>query len=248
MNNYFNPTRFWLLLKTEFIRSRNGILITLLISFGLQFFVGFILSCIVENLEMYEHYENFGFNLIVVGFILSSLAFKDLNNTLKRYQYLTLPASALEKFLSMWFLTSIAWIVVFTGIYSLYAVLVNLFGSGIFTNIEFQSFSPLNEQALDSIKYYFVLQGILLVGATHFKGYVFPKTILALLIFAAVCGILFYFSMHQFFSVEECTADDNPLIGTTAHQFWMFAQGLFWWALAPLCWVISYFGIKEKEV
>lgn len=248
MDNYFNPGRFWLLLKTELIRSKNGILITLLISFGLQFFVGFILSCILEDLEIYEHYENFGFNLIIVGFILSSLAFKDLNHTLKRYQYLTLPVSALEKFLSMWFLTSVSWIIFFTGIYYFYAIVVNLFGSNIFTNIHFESFSPFNSKALDIIKYYFVLQGIFLVGATHFKGYVFPKTILSLLIFAAVCGLFFYFGMHDFFTVEECTAETNPLIGTPAHQFWKLTQALFWWILAPLCWLISYFGIKEKEV
>jgi hypothetical protein len=95
-----------------------------------------------------------------------------------------------------------------------------------------------------------VLQGIFLVGAVHFNAYVLPKTLFIIVIFAMIFGILAYFIMRGSFLAEhECTSaeDCEVLLAIGVNPAWRVITGLFWWVLAPLCWVIAYLGLKEKE-
>jgi len=99
------------------------------------------------------------------------------------------------------------------------------------------------------IRYYLIFQAIFLVGAVHFRGYVFPKTLFALLIFAMVCGFTFYLIMASVIHPDtECTKACNPLKNKMILQYLHIAQWLLWWILAPVCWIISYIGLKEQEV
>ena len=98
VKNYFDLSRFWLLLKMELFRSRKGLLLMLVIIFGILFFAGLLLTCAIEKKRIFdEHPSNYAFHLMIGGFILSSLAYNDLSNTLKRYRYLTLPASKIGR-------------------------------------------------------------------------------------------------------------------------------------------------------
>lgn len=97
------------------------------------------------------------------------------------------------------------------------------------------------------MKFYFVLQGIFLAGAAYFKGYSFPKTLLTLVLFGAVCGGIAYLIMKDMFDIE-CVSDPDLFIGMPAYQIWIAVQWIFWLLLAPLCWVIAYLGLKEQEV
>lgn len=246
----FYISRFFLLLKLEIFRSLKGILMTFAIVFGVMFILGFLLAIVLDaDLSVYSHAGNFAFSLLTGGFILSSLAFSDLGHTLKRYRYLTLPASGFEKLLSMWLLTSIGWILVFTLAFVAYAALANVLGSVIFRSIIFQPFDPFGIIPVQAIKYYFVLQGIFIAGAATFKAYVFPKTILSLVVFALTCGLIFYLFLHDMFTLDEdYFLKENVFMNMQVYRFWQFAVWLFWWVLAPLSWVVAYLGLKEKEV
>lgn len=121
LKNHFELSRFWLLLKMEMARSRKGILMALVITFGFLFFAGLLLTPVLEpGMAVFEHGSGYTFTLLIVGFIFSSLAYRDSGNTLRRSNYLTLPVSAFEKFLSMWLLTSVGWILVYTIIFTVY--------------------------------------------------------------------------------------------------------------------------------
>jgi hypothetical protein len=237
-------------MKMEIFRSLKGILLTFALVFGLLFVMGFVMTIVFDaDLSVYSHAGTFAFSLMAGGFILSSLAFNDLSHTLKRYRYLTLPASGFEKFLSMWLLTSLGWVLAFTLAYFIYAVFVNALGSVIFRSISFMPFDPFGHISVQAAKYYFVLQGIFLAGATTFKGYVFPKTMLSLVLFALVCGLVFYLAMHGMFKLDEdYFLKGNTLVKMPVYRFWQLAVWFFWWVLAPLSWVIGYMGLKEKEV
>ncbi len=247
LSNYFNISRFWLLLKMELYRSRMGILWTIVIGLGLFPLFDTITLSIKDA---YAHNDNYACGLIVGGFVLSSLAFNDLSNSLKSYRYLTLPASTFEKFLCMWLLTSVGWIVLFTIAFSIFALVVNPIGEMVFSFITFHAFDPFGLPVIQSVQYYVVLHGIFLVGAAHFRGYVFPKTLVTLILFAAVCvGIIWLLLSDVFLSDHVCTDTHCELVEETgAHRVWFIAKGLFWWLLAPLTWVMTYLGIKEKEV
>jgi hypothetical protein len=249
LSNYFEPSRFWLLLKMELFRSRKGFVLTFVITFGLLF-TGFILENVFGTARVFDsHQAAYSFFLLTGGFILSSLAFNDLSNPLRRYYYLTLPASTFEKFVSMWLLTCVFWIIMFTLTFIIYALMANSIGHLIFKKITFLAFEPLAATPINSIKYYIIFQVVFLVGAVHFRGYVFPKTIFALILFGMVCGIIFYVIMADLIhSNVECPAGFNPLKEGTLLQIWHIVRWLVWWVMAPLGWVITYTGLQDQEV
>ena len=250
LKNYFDLSRFWLLVKMELFKSKKGLLMLLVISFGLLFFVSLLFDCAVEKRKIFDaHAENYAFHLIIGGFILSSLAFNDLSDTLKRYHYLTLPASPFEKFICMWLLTSVGWIALFTITYTLYTLFANAIGSLLFSHMTFQPFDPLGNYSLNSMKTYFVLQGVFLVGAAYFKGYVFPKTLLALILFFTAGGVLAYFIMGDEFFNHDCGVGECQVLNEMiSHNTSVVLQWIFWWVLAPVCWINTYWGLKEQEV
>jgi hypothetical protein len=250
LTNYFNSSRFGLLLKMELRRSIKGILIAFVIIFDILL-VGFILDNIFTNYKVYTaHQASYAVFLILGGFIITSLSFNDLSNPLRRHNYLTLPASTFEKFLSMWFLTCVVWIVVYTIAFTLYTVLANSIGNVFFKHVTFLAFAPLAATPITAIKYYLVIQGVFLVGAVNFRGYVFPKTLLTILLIAIVGGLVFYIFMFDIANSNlECTLDKcNPMQEERYRQMWQVIQWMFWWLLAPLCWVLAYFGLKDQEV
>ena len=250
LKNYFDLSRFWLLVKMELFKSKKGLLMLLVISFGLLFFVSLLFDCAVEKRKIFDdHAENYAFHLIIGGFILTSLAFNDLSDSLKRYRYLMLPASTFEKFICMWLLTSVGWIALFTTTYTIYTLIANAIGSVLFSQMTFLAFDPFGNYSLTTMKSYFVLQGTFLVGAAYFKGYVFPKTLFSLILFFTVAGILGYFIMGDEFFNHDCGVGECAVLHEViSHDISMVLQWIFWWMLAPLCWINTYWGLKEQEV
>ncbi|MEO9966511.1 MAG: hypothetical protein ABJF11_12015 [Reichenbachiella sp.] len=220
------------------------------ITFGMLFFFGLILTIVLDDtLVLFEHTQAYSFTLIVGGFVLTSLSFNDLSDSLKSQTYLSLPASIFEKFLSMWLMTSMGWIVLYSFTYYLYTLVANPIGLFIDGNMKFENFDPLSKHAVSTIKYYFVLQGVFLVGAAHFKGYVFPKTLFTIILIGLIVGLLMYFSMYDLMlESDECFSDSSSFEGMAIDRIWNMAAWSFWWLLAPFCWVMTYLGLKDREV
>ncbi|HAS46785.1 MAG TPA: hypothetical protein DCS93_40245 [Microscillaceae bacterium] len=247
MNKYFDFSRFWLLLKTEMLKGRRAILMTLTIILGIMT-VGTFTEPVMDDNKII-HAENFAYGLFIGGFILSSLAFSSLSSSLKSYQYLTLPASTFEKFLSMWLLTCIGWMVVYTLAYSICAPLINLIGQLASNSVVIVPYHPLGGFIVTTLKFYFVLQGVFLVGAVHLKGYVLPKTLFVLVLYGVLCMLIFYLFLGDMVNSEvEQTLNDIDFSITTLHILWSVLEWVFWWLFAPLCWIITFLGLKEKEV
>ncbi len=250
MHSYFDISRFWLLMQLELFKSRRAIVMTLVIIFGLSFFMGMIVDLTIEPLTtVFDHYENYAFSLLIGGFILSSLAFHGLRNTLTRYQYLMLPVSAFERVLCMWLLTSLGWILVFTLTFTLYTLFANTVGQLLFSQVKFNGFNPFNEQAFTPMKYYFVCQSVFLVGAAYFRGYVLPKLLILLIAVAFTFLIITYSILNDvmladYHTDEECDWENMPGIKTV----WTGVKFFFWWILAPMSWVLTYLGLKDQEV
>ena len=149
----------------------------------------------------------------------------------------------------MWLLTSVGWIVLFTIIYTIYTLIANAIGSVLFSHMTFLAFEPLGKFSMNTMKSYFVLQGIFLVGAAYFKGYVFPKTLFALILFFTAGGVLAYFIMGDEFFNHDCGVGECQVLNEMiSHNISVVLQWIFWWVLAPVCWINTYWGLKEQEV
>lgn len=246
--NHIEISRLWLLLKMEWLRNKNGLLLTFAVTFGLLL-IGDLTSPIFEKQPSGSHEEDYAFTLLVLGFVLSSLAFKDLKNNLRRHHYLMLPASTFEKFLSMWVLTSFGWLLAFTLPFQLYSWISNAVCSLIYRNLNYPPFVLFSEIPLNAIRSYLVLQTIFLLGAVQFRGYAFLKTLLALLVLAIILAIVAYYSLSDMFDGTDYCLDNEAFWNNTGICcYYQVLQGLFWFALAPICLWITYLGLKEQEV
>ena len=244
---HFDGQRFLLLLKLELFKSRFALALTLLIISGLML-EGIVLDSIIDD-GILVHFESFCFNYLLGGFVLSSLAYRSLSRKLTSYQYLMMPVSNFEKFLSMWLLTSVGWTILFLFYFPQMVNLVNLVAPIIRPNVQIESFDLFSYPVLNTIQYYFVLQGIFLVGATHFRGFVFPKTLLAVLVYALLCVGIFYFMMYDLLEPEmECNQPMEVIEQTYFYYIGMSLVWFFWWGLAPLCWLITFLGLKDQKV
>ena len=246
----FSPARFLQFLKLELYRNMRGILLVFEITFGFLFVMGFLLNVVFEYKKVvFEHNDNYTFTLLVGGYIVSSLAFKDLGSSLKRHSYLLLPVSALEKFVSMWLLTALGWTCLFTLAFYLYSLVANMIGGMLFPNITFQSFNPFGAHALTTVKYFLATQGIFMVGSAQFRGYVFPKTAAVLVGLGLTVFALFYLILFDVFLMDHvCVVPGHcELLDQSELGGWSILTWLFWWALPPLCWGLTYLGLKEQE-
>ena len=199
----------------------------------------------------------FSLLLFIGGFLFSSYAFPALRKPESRFNFLILPASTLEKFLSWFVITAVLFPLALILVYPIFAffgeMVANYFGA------EIKPFEIGDPLVWKHIRLYFVLQSIFLLGAAVFNSYPFPKVILSAFIVGVVLlgiGVLIfkitfweYFDGFNFRSVEQPPEFDEGF------ESWMKNGGpkqigefLLYWILAPLFWTITWFHLKEREV
>ena len=260
--SYFNPRRFRLLLKRDMVSGYRAVLIAVAAVAG----VAIIISAL-SMLGAYEadfHYGIFYPLLFAGGYIVTSLAFRDLHLNGRSYTYLMLPGSRVEKFTSKLLTTSVGYAL---GTLILCSVL-SLVSEGINKLIFGHShllFNPFNREVLLAVAIYLVTQSIFLVGAAYFKKLAILKTALAVNIavigFSILSGGVLAVVFRNYIVAGKQSNELRAIINELGHSGWFEAAFLpagraillglkifFWGIMAPVCWVISYVRFSEKEV
>jgi hypothetical protein len=233
MNNLImlNADRFCRLTLNELIAHKKSIFIVTLLFLVIQLLTPFYLKL---------DFEGYFPLLYIGGFIVSSLAFNELHNPQLAHQYLMLPCSNLEKFLSKWVLSSIGYALALLIVYYLFLMLDIALHSLIFK----QSIPPshITQATLwISILKYIILQSVIFLGAISFKKHTLLKTalllaclVLALFIFSAFVSWIFLLD-HSYGPI---------IISNIMHGLYF----LFWVALAPVCLYVAYLKLTEYEL
>jgi len=195
--------------------------------------------------------------LFVSGFLVTSNAFRELRSEKTAGAWLTLPASALEKLASRLFLTSVGYLVGTMAFYFMIALISETLNRLVF-NFSNPMFNPFSTAILTSVAVYMVLQSLFFVGAIYFRRFPFIKTILFL---SMVCLVLILFVIlvsKLFFGAHFSLliADGFQPVWDMLEEEWVaevkyslsaVVHIAFWFVLAPLCWVISYYRLREFE-
>jgi len=253
----FNPRRFFLLIRNSLFLGRSLILLFSAAMGGMVIFLSILVVKYRGPLELFSIF--YSVTLYIGGFILTVNIFEGLHHEARGAAWLCLPASTLEKFTSGLVITSIMYTI---GIMMLF-FLISLISEGIIRNIwgpghGLGLFNPLSKKILFNTLIYIILQSVFLLGEVYFKNHAVFWTILNLVIyffiFYMIAGITgkilfkdFYFLWH-FVSMSSM-----PGLPSGYHEHilsiikWAVYIG-FWYLLAPLCWVIGYFRLKEKEI
>lgn len=170
----FNIDRLWLLIKRQAVINSKSYTVPLAASLSILFlFVFFNAGRMDTHLFMSITFPFF----LLGGYIYTSAVFKELNNPLKSYFYMMLPASAAEKTLAAWLLSSVGFLV--AGIVSLYLLsFISAALGSMLLSTPFFTVDLFCAEALKAYAVYCATQTVFLAGALAFKSMNFFKTII----------------------------------------------------------------------
>ena len=208
--------------------------------------------------------------LFLGGFIVTSLAFREVWQNGSGIAYLMLPGSLFEKFLVKLLVTSVGFAVGTLAFMSATALVSEALDRLLF-GVGQGFFDPFTPAALQAVARYLVLQSFFLLGSIWFRKLAFVKTVLWVLVFGVALAILASFALRiglashfalgtgrggmRFggwaFDLNGTGLQDLFSPGARGYQgamaFKVAAQALFI-ALAPASWVAAYFRLGEAEV
>ncbi|MBA7631926.1 hypothetical protein ES703_39463 [subsurface metagenome] len=258
----FSLRRFVLLLKRDFSSGYRSVLIAMAAVAGFAILVSVLSMLRRSNGEFHlSLYTNL---LFIGGFIVTSLAFKELHQNERSYFYLTLPGSRLEKFASKLLVTSLGYAVGTLFFYTAVAALSEGINKLIF-GYGHPFFNPFRLEVLLRVAVYLVTQSIFLVGSTYYRKMAFLKTSLVTILLIIGFGIVGFLTLYLMFRGHFHDVYLDPRIRAVldelnrsgrlevdlravAEGFLLALKILFWAVMAPVCWVIGYLRLSETEV
>ncbi len=253
-NNIFNIKRFSLILKRDIFVNLKTILIVFGVFFGFTFIVYLIafLKTSVFPSEMFiskdKLAENFYQGFFIIGIIISGIAFSDFRTKLKSQNYLMIPASTTEKFLSTWLITTIAYIIAYYVIFIVFNALLLIIGKLFSVPVDFLNiFTQTN--FLRNIGIYLIIQSMFLAGAASFSKSPLLKTPLVGFIVFIAFMILLSFAALALFQTLHFEFHTNMNLTPDLHIDVMKIIGKILAYITPFVfWSITFFKLKEKQV
>lgn len=257
---YFNPMRIWYLLKRDVNRLWKDYLITMggVCGFFLLIFVITAKTGVIRQ-EMHTGFLCVIFFLL--GFIFTSLAFREAHKKLLVHDWLMLPASTLEKLIEKIILYSAGFSVLSVFIYWFFTLLARLVVQ-VFLGEYFPPFIVFDRLVWQLVGHYLLTQSIFVLGAVWFKNNNFIKTIIAIVLFSIILSVIASFVAWLVFNDYFWTLVRGDFLSNIelSHDFDMERLDVFglrvlklvkftyFGLLAPLCWFGSWLKLRELEV
>lgn len=267
-NNVFNLQRMQLYLQKHLADQLRFYLMGTLAVLGLAAAFGILMPLAHTEIFQTSNIVPFYYiGLFAGGLLFTSRSFNELAHKEKGMDYLLLPASQFEKFLTTFLISTIGFFVFYH--ISCYLA-INIFEKVQMAMIDrpirrdYQFLSDPDEKAYFYYAY-FVLQSIFLFGATCFHKYSFIKTLLCIFIFLFGLYVIncilvtvlfgwqgeFWKRSVPFFMVAKL--EGGPVSWhTTTYVIprWLSDTYLFIvrFILAPVFWTLAYFRLKDQEI
>jgi hypothetical protein len=272
-SDVFNLNRFGLYIKKHLIDNYRLYAMSLVVLFALLLIVVVITYLTGDN---FRHYNNlipmYCIGIILSGMIFTSAAFSEFSTKPKGVDYLMLPASHFEKFITVFLFTTVGFLLVYhLAFYVMFLCLdqIAMLRSGQ------HMINDLNtDRGILRIGYFYpcfiwlLLQSIFLLGASYFEKYSFLKTIFLTIIVlfalfllnAVFVKILFgnnlveWFAHAPMFAVMVKNELASPNQFNEVKQLFLprTMQDILGFAgkylLIPFFWVVAYFRLKDKEI
>ena len=247
----FNLKRAYQLTLRHILYSKGTLLI------GTLAFAGFLLAVAMLTIMSPSLFHNYQLLvqkmslpiIILVGCIISSTSFKEIHTFNKGNFYLTIPVSNLERLASVWFFSSVIYLVWTIAVLLIVNTIIGLMGN-LMANISFETVNLFSDEAFQFYKLYFVIQTVFLFGSAYFKKNQFLKVFLSffgLFLFLAlvtnlVAKIFFGdFSPYYFTQVA-------PELEQYAETFKVVLKTAFWIFTAPFFLLLTFISLKEKQI
>lgn len=263
-NNVFNLRRMQYYLQKHATDHLRFYLMGALAIFGLSTTIGIVALYTHNRFTEVSNFMPFYYiGLFLGGLLFTSRAFNELASKEKGIDYLMLPASQFEKFLTLFLISTIGYFAFYhLSCYLSFKIIENVQFSLIRQTItrDYQFITDPDEKKY--IYYsYFILQSIFLLGATYFHKYSFLKTVFCIFIFlfglyvinSIVITLLFGFKGGFWRRSIPFVLVNSPMSWHTQTYLiphWLLDVYLFIirFILAPVFWTIAYFRLKDQEI
>lgn len=247
MNNIFNITRFWNLLKKDFFTTWKKALGAWLIVFGM-----FVLCIILSETTHDPRMDVFMLTIVTACIIILFCPFiVESNKDIKKQLFnVILPTSTFEKFLSFIVRNAILIPVVVIG--SLY-----LFHSILEYKYHYQSYYDPNYFNFINLNFLCTIiacQSVFILGYFYFKKYAIFKTTISVIVIVYILlnGISYYYKSINYFDGDIY----DYLFAVSYAKEWtgtastiLYICNIVMWLIFPFgLWAISYRRLKETEL
>ena len=248
----FSLARFFSLVKRDFIIYKKPVIY---LAIGLILIMGFLswIGYASQNITDFKFWFTwFLMALMGGGLLLTSVAFWEFKSPAGRIQYLSLPASNLEKFATRHIYTLIVYPFL---ILSLFTVLYMILSS-FYPNISIGSEDRFMIKMF--MKTYVLAHSVVIICGIYFNKYVAPKTMItgwAIFFISLLIGLfLVRIIFHDMFSGFFQKKMDIDVTMDAEFQEWLEIgiqdklNAILLNVLPIFFWVVAYFKMKEKEV
>lgn len=203
--------------------------------------------------------ELFSSFLMLGGFILTSLMFsQDMFSKDGQQEWLMLPATSLEKFLSKALLSAFAYPLALIALF----FATSLVGEPLlllFFKNPIQLFNPFVSEVGTLLVSYWVWQSVFLLGATYFHKAHFIKTVLAIGVIGISLGLLGMLFSKIVFSIKfgssydmfntfiyfDSSVMESPVGGFKVLN--VLGKIVYYVLLPVFCWITAYFRVEEVQ-
>lgn len=277
MNQLFDINRFGLLVAKHWRENRNRYLLSLLAMGGIMLlWLAFLFTVsgyqpFDSDTQLMTYYGG----LFIIGTLYASLLFSDLSSTSKGMNYLSLPASHLEKLLCGLLYVVVIFFVCYTALfYFIDWIAVNTSNALAVSLRPERSMWPKSEMFnvfvapgsekpgylnhfLIFLLIYFAVQAGYIAGSIYFPRYSFIKTTISLSLFVLVIllfigKVLYPMLPHGNFDAPTTfmVRGNNGQVTMARLPEWINVVliGLLKYGFPVVFYLVTYFRLKEKEV
>lgn len=249
-NNYLNFPRLLKVLNRETNIRKKGYITGTLVVAALFFIIMLISAKSSFTLSYSETIKVFYFVLFIGGMIFTSRIFSELHEPQTSYQFLSLPASNLEKLIAQWFISSIGYILTVLIILLVSATLGGMLGAALFRP-DFVWIDLAELKIGEMLLPYFTLHAIFFLGAITFRKRNFLKTAIAIFIVSmflalTVLAIGYLTIGDNIYALDDASASFKFM--AEKDQVLRILDMQLDYLIAPFFLVVSYFKLKERQV
>jgi len=174
------------------------------------------------------------------GVFFASHIFDELHKPETAPLFMILPASGREKFLAALVVTSLVYTVMAFAALAILSIMLDLFHLLYFNEWVFASvFNPIGSEVGSPLFKLIVWQSIFLFGGIYFRGYNFLKTILLVLSFSFLMGILSGVFIYHY--------EPDVLIKFLRHLQTDYKY-IFYGVVNLFFWTIGYITFKKRQI
>jgi hypothetical protein len=252
-NNFFSFKRLFLLGKRQVFGNFNSLLIGFASVAGamlvISLLVGYSEPSGLRSLNSLYYVV-----LFIGGYVFTSNIFAELNSPQKSIPFLMLPVSKLERLVNAWLLTTVLYpIIALLGIALVLLLAHLILGITMLPG----AFSVVwSAKAFKIVLIYVITQSIFLFGAVYFRKHNFFKTLLSLIVIQNIIGVFFVIVGYLLFGTFNFDSEEliqNSSFSPAMEGF--FTQTLpgimkfvFYYLMIPFFLLLTWFGIKERQV